>query len=62
MGRNSGGQIHFTGTEKPDGSSKIYTWYCEQHAKTDRVINNNRAVAFATLKAHIESEHGNVEQ
>ncbi len=57
MGRNSGSQIHFT-----EMGNNVFTWYCQQHAKWDQINSADLATRFATLKTHIETQHGNVEQ
>ncbi len=60
MGRNAASSIHWTHTDT--GSEHIFTWYCQQHAKWDQIANATLATAFATLKTHIETQHGNAEQ
>ncbi len=61
MGRNSGSNIVWTYTNDSDPKYAL-TWYCQQHAKYDHLQNPTLATAFATLKTHLETEHGNVEQ
>ncbi len=62
MGRNAASSIFWTHTVVPTGDLHIITWYCQQHAKWDQLSNATLATAFATLKTHIETQHGNVEQ
>ncbi len=61
MGRNSGSQIQFQLT-KSSGNNYIVTWYCQQHVKWDQISNVGRVNATATLKTHLETDHGNVKQ
>ncbi len=60
MGRNAASHIHWTHIFAE--SVHTFTWYCQQHAKWDQLSNATLATAFATLKAHIETQHGNAEQ
>ncbi len=60
MGRNAASSIFWT--HAWDGTNNIFTWYCQQHAKWDQIANATLATAFATLKTHIETQHGNAEQ
>ncbi len=60
MGRNAASSIFWTHTH--DATNHIFTWYCQQHAKWDQISNSTLATAFATLKTHIETQHGNAEQ
>ncbi len=60
MGRNAASSIFWTHAH--DGTLHIFTWYCQQHAKWDQIANATLATAFATLKTHIETQHGNAEQ
>ncbi len=49
-------------THAHDGTNHIFTWYCQQHAKWDQISSATLGTAFATLKTHIETQHGNAEQ
>ncbi len=60
MGRNAASSIFWTHAD--DGTTHTFTWYCQQHAKWDQIENATLATAFATLKTHIETQHGNTEQ
>ncbi len=60
MGRNAASSIFWS--HAFDGTTHIFTWYCQQHAKWDQISNGTLATAFATLKTHIETQHGNAEQ
>ncbi len=62
MGRNAGSQIVTTHTWNPVVSAYVTTWYCQQHAKWDQIQSSVLATSFASLKTHIETQHGNVEQ
>ncbi len=60
MGRNSATTIQWAHTH--DGTSHVILYYCQQHMKWDRITNTTLATAFAPLKLHFETDHGNVEQ
>ncbi len=60
MGRNAASSVFWTHAH--DGTNHAFTWYCQQHAKWDQITNATLATAYATLKTHLESVHGNVEQ
>ncbi len=60
MGRNAASSIFWS--HAFDGTTHIFTWYCQQHAKWDQISSTTLATAFATLKTHIETQHGNAEQ
>ncbi len=62
MGRNAASSIFWTHTYDSTTPLHVFTWYCQQHAKWDQIENATLATAFATLKTHIETEHGNTEQ
>ncbi len=62
MGRNAASSIFWTHTYDSTTPLHVFTWYCQQHAKWDQIANATLATAFATLKTHIETLHGNVEQ
>ncbi len=61
MGRNAASSVQFTHAVDENGLH-CYTWYCQQHAKWDQIESAVLATAFATLKTHLETEHGNAEQ
>ncbi len=61
MGRNSGSQVHMSMVKDADGDY-IYTWYCQQHVKWDQIENVGKVNAFATMKTHLETQHGLAEQ
>ncbi len=61
MGRNSGSQITWSQLSQ-DSNTHHSIYYCQQHAKWDQIANATLATAFATLKTHIETQHGNAEQ
>ncbi len=62
MGRNAGSQIMATHAFKVGTNQHVTTWYCQQHAKYDNIINTSLLASTATLKTHIETDHGNSEQ
>ncbi len=60
MGRNSAAQVHWT--HSIAGTSHAIDWYCQQHAKYDHISTTSIVTSTATLKAHLEDQHGCVEQ
>ncbi len=60
MGRNAASSVHWTCIH--DGTNFSFVWYCQQHAKWDSITSSSYGTAFASLKTHLESVHGNVEQ
>ncbi len=57
-----GSKIHFNMTATTGAGNVQVSWYCQQHAKYDHLHTTPLSSAFATLKSHIETQHGNVEQ
>ncbi len=62
MGRNSASQIHWAHGFDAVTSKYAFSWYCQQHAKTDKLQNIDLPTAFATLKTHLITDHGLTEQ
>ncbi len=60
MGRNSGGQIHWTIV--PRGGLYDSTFYCQQHARWDVRTNATLNTAWNKLRNEIDVFHGNEEQ
>ncbi len=61
MGRNAASQIFWSMSVDTDPKIQT-TWYCQQHGKWDQVQNIDPLISILTLKPHLESDHGNVEQ
>ncbi len=62
MGQIEGSKIRWN-MEVTQGSGNFQvSWYCQQHRKYDHLHTTPLSSSFTTLKAHLEDQHGNVEQ